>query len=243
MGHIAIVNGFIYVYIHQPRWVGGTALYDAWNWRITGQTWCVLVLFPAVWIRRNILNEPWWLKSQQASCLPYGSRVNHGPGCRVMFIYSSVNSWILRHICAEIAKMMDSKYWMNFWLVVWLPFLAFSRSSWVSIIIPIDELHHFSGWGGVPTTHQMNFWWKKSTDLVDLFASFSEDGQPLQDCSVLRCPESYQLLSTLCFLRSGFLENNGELMKNPCCNGRFGAMKFLQGDEHPEMSQQLFERL
>ena len=33
------------------------------------------------------------------------------------------------------------------WLMVWLPFFDFSQKYWVAIIIPIDELHHFSeGW-------------------------------------------------------------------------------------------------
>ena len=33
------------------------------------------------------------------------------------------------------------------WLVVWLPFFKFSQKYWVSVIIPIDEIHHFSeGW-------------------------------------------------------------------------------------------------
>ena len=36
--------------------------------------------------------------------------------------------------------------WSNMysWLVVWLPFLAFSHSYLDCLIIPIDELHHFS---------------------------------------------------------------------------------------------------
>ena len=34
------------------------------------------------------------------------------------------------------------------WWVVWLPSILFSQKYWVNVIIPIDELHHFSGRGG-----------------------------------------------------------------------------------------------
>ena len=37
--------------------------------------------------------------------------------------------------------------------MVWLPWILFSQKYWVSIIIPIDELHHFSE-GFKPTTNQ-----------------------------------------------------------------------------------------
>ena len=76
--------------------------------------------------------------------VPLGATRRSGGGWPMAM--GNPNSWMV-----FVVGIFSHQEWLM--LVVWMPFFELSHEYWVSIIIPIDELHHFSAWGG-PTTNQ-----------------------------------------------------------------------------------------
>ena len=69
----------------------------------------------------------------------------------------SLNKTGINGVLVYCWKQIGSQKWRNIILVGGLEHQSYFPIYWVAVIIPIDELHHFSGWGGWPWP--TNQWW------------------------------------------------------------------------------------